>query len=70
MLNPTIAFTQDTLFEIFKQSATKFGLNGTAKIYVTDNAGTLKIDHFAPEEIIPGGVSKVVHEPLNNQDGH
>jgi hypothetical protein len=63
MTNPTIAFTQDTLFEIFKQSALKYGLNGSAKIYVTDNGGVLKADHFPPEEIIPGGVPKVT--PIN-----
>jgi len=74
MTNPTIAFTQDTLFELFRQSAKKFGLNGSAKIYVTDIGGTLKVDHFGPETITPGGISKVLHEPLeepvNNSNGH
>lgn len=70
MQHPMIAFTQDTLFDLFKQSAKKFGLNGSAKIYVTDTGGTLKVDHFGPEVITPGGVSKVVHEPVNDSNGH
>lgn len=59
MNNPSICFTQDTLFEIFKQSAKKFGLKGSAKIYVTDNQGVLEFQHFAPEDITPGGVPKL-----------
>ena len=59
MVNPTIVFTQDTMFEIFKQSATKFGLIGSAKIYVTEKNGVLETQHIAPEEITPGGIPKV-----------
>lgn len=52
MTNPTICFTQDTMFEIFKQSALKFGLNGSAKIYVTEKNGVLEAQHIEPEQII------------------
>ena len=59
MTNPTINFSQDVLFELFKQSATKFGLNGSAKIYVTDVGGVLDVNHFPPDVITPGGVPKM-----------
>ena len=63
--NPTICFTQDTMFNIFKQSALKFGLNGSAKIYVTDNHGVLEVQHFPPEEVVPGGVPKLTAMSMN-----
>ena len=69
MAKTTIHFSQESLFEIFKQSEKKFGLNPTAKIYVTDNNGVLETQHFAPEENVSITKDEYNGHP-NNKDGH